>query len=72
MASTSEVGGLPTEKCPDCGSGFARDLAGTGYRRHLEALPKRDRKTKEIIKDDQGIPAMCGGSAQSWGKGKRS
>src|SRR5258708_7863770 len=42
MASTQEVEHLPDERCPDCGSGFARDLKGIGYRRHLARLPKHD------------------------------
>jgi len=71
MASTEEVEKLPDERCPDCGSGFARDLAGTGYRRHLERLPKRDPKTGKVIKVN-GAEVMCGGTPQSWHKGNRS
>ena len=72
MASTKEVAQLPEERCPDCGSGFARDLKGSGYRRHLKKLPKRDRKTNKILKDAHGKEIPCGGTQQSWGKGNRS
>ena len=71
MASTREIEQLSDERCPDCGSPFARDLQGKGYRRHLEALPKRDRTSWRIIKVN-GKPVMCGGTANSWGKGNRS
>ncbi len=71
MASTQEVEQLPEERCPDCGSRFARDLKGIGYRRHLERLPKRD-ATGVIRRDAQGNPVMCGGTGKSWGKGHRS
>jgi hypothetical protein len=47
MASSREVEEMPKEVCPDSGSGFARDRAGTGYRRHLVKLPKRNPKTGE-------------------------
>jgi hypothetical protein len=73
MASTQEVERLPDERCPECGSGFAKDLAGRGFRRHLKKLPKRDAsKKKKIILDDEGNPVMCGGTKRSWGKGGRS
>lgn len=71
MASTQEVEQLPDERCPDCGSGFARDLKGIGYRRHLERLPKRD-ADGAIVHDAQGNPIMCGGTGRRWGKGHRS
>jgi hypothetical protein len=71
MASTREVG-MSHERCPDCGSGFARDLKGTGVRRHLSALPKRDPAIGEIARDAYGNPVCCGGTSRSWGKGKRS
>jgi len=71
MASTSEVG-ITNGRCRDCGSGFARDLKGTGVRRHLSALPKRDRATGEIVRDAYGNPVYCGGTSKSWGKGNRS
>lgn len=71
MASTSEVQDLPDERCPDCGSGFARDLKGIGYRRHLERLPKRDSRGR-IIRDAEGNPVMCGGTSRCWGRGHRS
>ena len=72
LASNKEVEQVPDERCPDCGSGFAEDRKSSGFRRHLEQLPKRDRITKEIIKDTKGNPFMCGGTSQSWGKGNRS
>lgn len=72
MASTREVEQQLDELCPDCGSRFARDLKGSGFRRHLDALPKRDRKTQQIIKDAQGNQVYCGGTPQSWDKGNRS
>jgi hypothetical protein len=72
MASTQEVAQLTDERCPDCGSGFANDLKGTGFRRHLVSLPKRDRRTGKVLKDAQGKRIMCGGTKQSWGKGHRS
>jgi len=71
MASNREIDQLRDEQCPDCGSGFASDHAGRGYRRHLEKLPKRDRQTGAVLKDEQGNPIMCGGSDRSWGKGNR-
>ena len=71
MASTREVD-TSNERCPDCGSGFAKDHQGTGFRRHLKALPKRDRATQQIIRDAHGNPVYCGGTRQSWGKGDRS
>jgi hypothetical protein len=72
MASTREVDQLPDERCPDCGSRFARDLKGTGFRWHLDALAKRNRNTQEIITDDEGKRVYCGGTSKSWGKGNRS
>ena len=69
MAATREVEALPGERCPDCGSAFARDLKGTGYRRHLEALPKR--RNGVILRDAQGNPVICGGTRNSWNKGHR-
>lgn len=71
MASTCEVEKMPGEVCPDCGSGFAKDIAGTGYRRHLVKLPKRDPKTHRILTDEHGRQILCGGTKQSWGKGNR-
>jgi hypothetical protein len=71
MASTLEVEEMPNEVCPGCGSGFARDRAGIGYRRHLVNLPKRNPKTGEILKDEQGNEILCGGTKQSWGRGHR-
>lgn len=72
VASNAEIEKLSDERCPDCGSGFAKDLKGSGYRRHLEKRPKRDRKTNEVLKDALGNPILCGGTPQSWGKGGRS
>jgi hypothetical protein len=69
MAATYEVAQLPEERCPDCGSGFARDLKHIGYRRHLEARPKRVNGV--IQRDSRGNPVICGGSARSWNKGHR-
>ena len=69
MAATRSVeqhGG----RCPECWGGFAEDLVGIGYRRHLEKVPKR-RPDGTIITDDQGIPVMCGGTDESWDKGNR-
>lgn len=71
MASTWEVAQLPDGRCPDCGSGCAKDIQGNGVRRHLVSLPKRDPKTKRILKDGHGKRIMCGGTKQSWGKGNR-
>lgn len=71
MAATNDVEQLRDERCPDCGSRFARDLKRRGYRRHLEALPKRNRTTGEEIVDDTGHKTYCGGSSNSWGKGNR-
>jgi hypothetical protein len=72
MASTMEVEQQADERCPDCGSGFARDLKAIGYRRHLERLPKRNRNTGRIINDFNGNPIICGGTRNRWGKGNRS
>ena len=69
MAATHEVEQQPGECCPDCGSGFARDLKNIGYRRHLDALPKRQNGL--IVRDTSGNPVICGGSFQSWNKGHR-
>ncbi len=70
MAATLEVAQLPDERCPDCGSQFARDLKHIGYRRHLERRPKLDSHGNMIL-DIQGNPTICGGSMVSWGKGHR-
>ena len=70
MAATAEVEQLRGGRCPECGSGFARDLAGRGYRRHLEKLPKR-RSDGTILTDAHGDPVMCGGTKESWHKGRR-
>lgn len=70
MAGTIEVSRLPNELCPDCGSGFAQDLKGIGYRRHLERNPKRDNRGN-IIQDAHGNAVICGGTSQSWNKGHR-
>jgi len=73
LASNREIDQLPDERCPECGSGFAKDKAGTGFRRHLLKLPKLDPKTKEPMRDDfTGELIMCGGTRQSWGKGNRT
>jgi hypothetical protein len=64
MAATSEVEAQPGERCSDCGSGFARDLVGRGFRRHLERRPKR-RPDGTTIYDDEGNPLMCGGTENS-------
>jgi len=72
MASNQEIDQLPDEKCPDCGSGFAQDMTGRGFRRHLEKLPKRDPRTGEPLRDESGNLILCGGTDQSWGKGNRS
>jgi hypothetical protein len=40
MASNREIDQLLDEQCPECGSGFAKDRAGRGFRRHLKKLPK--------------------------------
>jgi hypothetical protein len=71
MAATRNVQQLPDECCPDCGGGFARDLKGIGYRRHLQALPKRDAAGR-MIRDRQGNPVMCGGTHNTWDQGNRS
>lgn len=71
MAATHNVEQLPDERCPDCGGGFARDLKGIGYRRHLAALPKRD-AAGEIVRDEQGNPVFCGGSRKTWDRGNRN
>lgn len=71
MAATNNVDNLPSELCPDCGGGFARDLKGIGYRRHLEALPKRDAEGA-VIRDGQGNPVICGGTPNTWDQGNRS
>ena len=70
MAATRSVEQLPDERCPDCGSGFARDLKGIGYRRHLERLPKRN-AAGAIVRDAQGNPVMCGGTRNTWDGGNR-
>jgi hypothetical protein len=74
MASALEVTQLPDERCPDCGSRFAQEGKdkGKGVRWHLQALPKRDRKTKRILMDADRNRIICGGTTQSWGKGHRS
>jgi hypothetical protein len=72
MASNQEIGQLPDERCPQCGSRFARDLAGRGFRRHLKKLPQLDSKTRKPSKDADGNLIMCGGTSKSWGKGNRS
>jgi hypothetical protein len=61
MASTMEVENEPFERCPECGSKFARDWKNRGFRRHLERLPKYP-----------PAKGLCGGTRQSWGKGHRS
>jgi hypothetical protein len=71
MASNQDIDQLPDERCPDCGSGFAKDKAGIGFRRHLKKLPKLD-KNGNPIPDGNGGFILCGGTAQSWGKGNRS
>jgi hypothetical protein len=68
MAATNNVETLPDQRCPDCGSGFARDLKGIGYRRHLKALPKRNAAPS----GGNGTPVICGGTRNSWDKGNRS
>ena len=68
MAATSEVDALPGESCPCCRGGFARDLKGRGYRRHLKKLPKRDKRGR-VLRDKNGKEIMCGGTPESWGKG---
>ena len=54
MAATSEVDALPGGLCPECGSGFARDLKGRRYRGHLEKRPKRD-TTGRYRRDKNGM-----------------
>lgn len=49
VALTREAHQLTDERCPDCGSRLARDCKGTEFRRHLDLMPKRDRKTHQII-----------------------
>ena len=71
MAATNNVERLPGERCPDCGGGFARDLKGIGYRRHLEALPKRD-AAGAVVRDEHGNPVICGGTPRTWDQGNRS
>jgi hypothetical protein len=71
MASIQEIDELPDERCPDCGSGFAKDMAGRGFRRHLRPLPKLDQHVKPIP-DGRGGFIICGGTKLSWGKGHRS
>lgn len=71
MASTRKVDQLLNERCPECGSRFAQDRTGRGFRRHLERLPKH-KAAGEIVRDNDGNPVMCGGSGQSWDKGNRS
>ena len=70
MAATHQVSQLLEERCPDCGSRFARDLKHIGYRRHLERRPKLDPRGNVIV-DNNGNPILCGGTEQSWGKGLR-
>ena len=70
MAATSEVDVLPGGLCPECGSGFARDLKGRGYRRHLEKRPKRDTRGN-YRRDKNGNVVMCGGTLSSWNRGHR-
>jgi hypothetical protein len=72
MASNHEIEQQPDEQCPDCGSAFAEDKLDRGFRRHLEQLPKRDRITGAVLKDEQGNLIMCGGTNNSWGKGNRN
>jgi hypothetical protein len=60
MASTNDVAAQPAERCPDCGSPFARDLKQRGFRRH------RERRSKH------GSAVVCGGTSDSWGKGGKS
>ena len=60
---------LPRTSDRDCGGGFARDLKGIGYRRHLAGLPKR--RNGVIVRDRNGDPVICGGTPQSWNKGHR-
>jgi hypothetical protein len=72
MASTDDVAKLPDELCPACGSPFARDLKQRGFRRHKERRPIRDPKAGGIKTNAQGKLLICGGTSQSWGKGKRS
>jgi hypothetical protein len=69
MAATHEVSQLPDERCPDCGSGFAQDRKGIGFRRHLEGLPKQVNGL--IQRDANGDPIICGGTPQSWNKTHR-
>ena len=70
MATTSKVDALPDGICPECGSGFAQDRKGRGFRRHLEKLPKRD-KNGNVLCDENGKVVMCGGTLSSWNKGHR-
>jgi hypothetical protein len=51
-----QSGNRPTagERCPECGSCFATDKAGSGFRRHLMKLLKLDPQTGEPLRDDQG------------------
>ena len=49
---------------PECGSGFAQDRKGRGFRRHLEKLPKRD-KNGNVLCDENGKVVMCGGTLSS-------
>jgi hypothetical protein len=72
MASNHEIDQQLDELCPDCGSAFAEDKLGRGFRRHLEQLPKRDRISGAVLKDADGKPILCGGTSRSWGKGNRS
>ena len=70
MAATHNVEQLPEERCPDCGSGFAKDVKQIGYRRHLHARPKL--RNGQPLLDAHGNPVICGGTALSWDKGHRS
>lgn len=70
MAATREVEQQSRERCPECRSGFAQDLAKKGFRRHLEKLPKRS-SGGAIPTDNQGNTVMCGGTNESWNKGHR-
>jgi hypothetical protein len=71
MASNEQIDRLPDECCPECGSGFAKDRLGRGFRRHLKKLPKKD-KHGNPIPDRKGGFTMCGGTSNSWGKGNRN
>lgn len=73
MASSLEIDQQPGECCPECGSSFAKDKTGNGFRRHLKKLPKLDPRTGEPLTDAAtGELIFCGGTKRSWGKGNRS